>query len=73
MAENTSTYHVSQNKEPKTENYKMWRVRKEGSDKTIKFFETQKEAVAYAEALVEKNGGSLVIHKLDGKIRRQKY
>jgi hypothetical protein len=31
-------YHVSQNKDENTENFKKWRVRKEGSEKTIKFW-----------------------------------
>ena len=35
-------YHVSQNKDDKNPNFKKWRVRKEGSTKTIKYFETQK-------------------------------
>ena len=66
-------YHVSQNKDSKSENYKMWRVRKQGSNKTIKFFKTQKEAIEYAEDLAEKAGSSVVIHKMDGKIRKQNY
>lgn len=66
-------YHISQNKKPKQETYKMWRVRLEGSDKTIKFFDTQQEAIDYANTLAKNNNGSIVIHSLDGKIRKQKY
>jgi uncharacterized protein YdaT len=66
-------YHVSQNKDEDSENFKKWRVRKEGSTKTIKFFDTQKEAIAYAEQLAESAGSSVVIHKMDGSIRKQDY
>ncbi len=66
-------YHVSQNKDPKSDNHRKWRVRKEGSEKTIKFFETQKEAIEYADGLAQAVGSSVVIHKLDGSIRKQVY
>ena len=66
-------YHVSQNKDEDSENFKKWRVRKEGSTKTIKFFDTQKEAIAFAEQLAESAGSSVVIHKMDGSIRKQDY
>ena len=66
-------YHVSQNKDAKSEHHKKWRVRKEGSNKTIKYFDTQAEAIVFAEDLAEKNDTSIVIHKLDGSIRKQDY
>lgn len=66
-------YHVSQNKNTKSARYKEWRVRKEGSNKTIKYFQTQKEAIEYAESLAESAGSSMVIHKTDGSIRKQNY
>ncbi len=66
-------YHVSQNKDENTENFKKWRVRKEGSEKTIKFFDTQKEAIDFAAGLAESAGSSVVIHKVDGSIRKQDY
>ncbi len=72
-AEKAAKYHVSQNKDEDSENFKKWRVRKEGSTKTIKFFDTQKEAIAFAEDLAEKAGSSIVIHKVDGSIRKQDY
>jgi len=68
-----SKYHVSQNKDPKSDSYKKWRVRIEGSQKTIKFFDTQKEAIAHAEDLAKSAGSSVVVHKLDGTIRKQNY
>ena len=66
-------YHVSQNKDPKSKYHKYWRVRKAGSAKTIKYFDTQAEAIVFAEDLAEKNDTSIVIHKLDGSIRKQEY
>ncbi|HKL61625.1 MAG TPA: DUF2188 domain-containing protein [Acholeplasma sp.] len=66
-------YHVSQNKDDKSQFFKKWRVRKEGSSKTIKYYDTQKEAIEVAEDLAEKAGTSIVIHKIDGKIRKQDY
>ena len=77
VTEKTSTtnpkYHVSQNKDAKSNYFKQWRVRKEGSSKTIKYFNTQAEAIEFAEDLAEKNDTSVVIHKLDGSIRKQDY
>lgn len=66
-------YHVSQNKNDDSEYAKMWRVRKAGSEKTIKFFKTQKEAIDFAQGLADSAGSSVVIHKLDGSIRKQDY
>ena len=66
-------YHISQNKDEKSPHFKSWRVRKAGSNKTIKYFETQAEAIKFAEGLAERNDGSIVIHKVDGTIRKQDY
>ncbi|HHT55645.1 MAG TPA: DUF2188 domain-containing protein [Acholeplasma sp.] len=71
--EKAAKYHVSQNKDSKSPRFKEWRVRKQGSKKTIKYFKTQKEAIDYAEDLADKAGSSVVIHKLDGSIRKQNY
>lgn len=66
-------YHISMNKDDQSTYFKKWRVRKEGSTKTIKYFDTQKEAIAYATDLAEKANTSVVIHKVDGSIRKQDY
>lgn len=66
-------YHVSQNKDKKSPRFKEWRVRKEGSNKTIKYFQTQAEAIELAKELADKAGSSVVIHKVDGSIRKQDY
>ncbi len=66
-------YHVSQNKKEGTPHFKEWRVRKEGSNKTIKFFDTQAEAIDYAKELADNQDSSIVIHKVDGTLRKQDY
>lgn len=66
-------YHITLNNDKKSKYFKMWRVRKANSTKTIKYFETQLEAIKFAEDLAEKNDGSIVIHKMDGSIRKQDY
>jgi len=69
----TRKYHVSMNNDKKSEHYKSWRVRLESSNKTIKYFSTQKEAITYAENLAKQANSSVVIHKMDGNIRKQDY
>lgn len=66
-------YHVSQNKDKDAEYYMKWRVRKDSSDKTIQYFDTQKLAIEFAQDLAKKHDTTVVIHKLDGSIRKQGY
>lgn len=66
-------YHVSVNNSEKSPHFKRWRVRKQGSKKTIKHFDTQAEAIDFANDLAKNVDGHIVIHKLDGTIRKQKY
>lgn len=66
-------YHVSQNKDKDANNFLKWRIRKESSNKTIQYFDTQKQAIDHAKDLADKAGSAVVIHKLDGSIRRQDY
>lgn len=69
MAEKT-VYHVS--KREGKDGGREWKVFIESSDKVIKLFATQKEALDYANALCKnKNDGSSVrLHGLDGKQRK---
>ena len=60
-------YHISLNKDGK------WQVKGEKAEKALKLFDTQKEAIAYAESVSENQDGDIVIHKKDGKIRKQDY
>ena len=71
-AEKTSTgktaYHVSKRDNEGRE----WKVFIQGSNKVIKLFDTQKDALDYAKSLAKnKDDGSYVLlHGLDGKIRK---
>ena len=66
-------YHISQEKNKKSQYFKMWRIRLRGSDKTIKFYNTQKEAIDEASRLAKEYDDRIVIHKVDGSIRKQDY
>lgn len=60
-------YHVAKRPDGK------WQVKFAGGEKAIKLFSTQAEAIAYAKKLAENRDGSISIHKVDGKLRKQKY
>ena len=68
--ENTMStiYHVTKRENDGRE----WKVFIQGSDKVIKLFPTQQEALEYATQLAKnKNDGSSVrLHGLDGKMRK---
>ena len=70
MAEPKVVYHVSKREDDKTG--RQWKVFIQGGAKVIKIFDTQKEALDYAISLCKnKNNGSYVmLHGLDGKIRK---
>lgn len=61
-------YHVSKRENDGRE----WKVFIQGSTKVIKLFGTQKEALEYAQELCKNknDGSSVVLHGLDGKIRK---
>ncbi len=60
-------YHISQRDDDK------WQVKAEGAEKALKLFDTQKEAIAFAKTVADNQEGSIIIHKVDGKIRKTKY
>lgn len=60
-------YHITQRDDG------MWQVKSEGGEKALKLFSTQKEAISYAKTVADNQEGSIVIHKVDGSIRKQKY
>lgn len=60
-------YHISLREDEK------WQVKCEGAEKALKLFDTQKDAIAYAKSVADNQEGSIVIHKVDGKIRKTKY
>ena len=61
-------YHISKRKEDD-----MWQVKFAKGQKAIKLFKTQAEAIAYAKQLANNQDGSISIHKVDGKTRKQNY
>ena len=58
-------YHISQRKE-----LKKWQVKGAGSEKAVKLFDTQKEAIEYANELSAKNGAAVRVHSRAGKMRK---
>lgn len=62
------TYHISKRKEDG-----KWQVKFASGQKAIKLFDTQAEAIDYAKKLADNQEGSISIHKVDGKIRKQNY
>ena len=51
----------------------MWQVKREGAAKSLKKFKTQAEAIAFAKEKAANQENKVVIHKEDGKIRKQDY
>jgi len=48
-----------------------WQVRLATGQKAIKLFDTQVQAIDYAKGLVRTQGGSIRVHSLQGKMRKQ--
>ena len=60
-------YHISRQKDGV-----RWQVRLATGKRAIRLFPTQKEALAYAKELCLRNGGSIRIHSLKGRMRKEK-
>lgn len=65
-ASSGQTYHISYH----DRKLKTWKVKSENAGRALKVFPTQKEAIEFAKACVKKNGGSIRIHSMVGKIRK---
>lgn len=50
-----------------------WKVRREGSRKTSRLFESRKDAMEYAGIIASNEGGSVVSHKHNGQFKEFKY
>ena len=59
-------YHIS-----KQSDTLKWQVKLATGQKAIKLFPTQKEAIDYAKSLVKTQGGSIRVHSLKGKMRKE--
>lgn len=62
---NAKVYHVTQRKDKN-----MWQVKLGNGEKALKFFKTQKEALAFAKEMSEKQNASYRLHGVSGKIRK---
>ncbi len=60
------TYHISHHLPSK-----QWQVKLAKGEKAIKIFATQAEAIEYAKGLVKKNGGSIRVHSINGRLRKE--
>lgn len=67
-APSKKVYHVSLRRDDG-----KWQVKYGGGKKAIKLFDTQAEAIKFAEERADSQEGSISIHKKDGKIRKQDY
>ncbi|WP_029513502.1 DUF2188 domain-containing protein [Mycoplasmopsis primatum] len=47
----------------------IWQVKGSGALRATKTFNTQKEAIDYADELSKRNNGTVLIHRTTGKIR----
>ena len=61
-------YHISKRKEDE-----KWQVKFANGERALKLFDTQAEAIAFAKEKAKNQDGAISIHKVDGKIRKQKY
>lgn len=61
-------YHISFRPE---EN--RWQVKLGKGSRALKLFNTQDEAIDFAKEMAKSQEGFIVIHKLDGKMRKQRY
>lgn len=59
-------YHVSRRPE-----LNKWQVKAAGSDKAIKLFNTQKEAIEFANQLADNQEAAVRVHSKEGKLRKQ--
>ena len=59
----SKAYHVSQHEDG------GWKVKSAGSEKAVKKFATQKEAIDHASKLAKNQDGHVKIHSKSGKLR----
>jgi len=50
-----------------------WQLKKEGAQRALRKFDTQKEAIAFAKEYETEKGVGYIIHKTDGTTRKKKY
>lgn len=50
-----------------------WQVKKEGAQRALRLFDTQKEAIEYAKQIEKEKGTGYIIHKASGGVRKKNY
>ena len=50
----------------------QWKFEKQGSERSIRNFETKSEAMNFSVNYMNNNGGSLKIHKRDGQFQEER-
>lgn len=50
-----------------------WQVKKEGAQRALRKFDTQKEAIEFAKQYENEKGVDYIIHKADGTTRKKNY
>ena len=64
----TKTYHISKRKDDN-----KWQVKAAGSEKALKLFNTQAEAIEYAKKVAGNQEANIMVHKEDGSFRKLTY
>lgn len=64
----SKTYHISKRKDDN-----RWQVKAAGSEKALKLFNTQAEAIEYAKKVAGNQDANIMVHKEDGSFRKLKY
>lgn len=70
VLEESLDYHVTYFEEADSSLAGKWRVVRENSQRPLKYFRTQQEAIDYANEIANNQGVGVVVHRKDGKIRK---
>ena len=70
VKERVQQYHVKKHKNADGEYDGKWEVKIGGSDRAIKLFDTQQQALDYAKKLSGNTERGIVLHGRDGKIKK---
>lgn len=70
VLEESLDYHVTYFEDADPSLAGKWRVVRENSQKALKYFRTQAEAITYANEIAANQGVGVVVHRKDGKIRK---
>ncbi len=63
-------YHVNYYEDADPSLDGKWRVVREGSQRALKYFRTQKEAIDYANVIARNQNVGVIVYRKDGQIRK---